>query len=117
MSALQLGSEWHCIFGGSVLTKLEVSGMSCVLSSQQALQAGRECDIVLLNPSDTWLGCHNPEQQHQSVTSSLRLAGTFADRALEPLTKAGAGAACPNCSWGDSVIVLILQMGRVSPGQ
>lgn len=63
--------------------------MSCVLSSQQALQAGQECGIVPVNPSDTWLGCHSPEQQHESVTRSLRLAGTSADHPLEPLAKAG----------------------------
>lgn len=63
--------------------------MSCVLCSQQALEGGHECDIVPVNPSDTWLGCHNLEQQHESVTRSLRVAETFADHPLEPLAKAG----------------------------
>lgn len=79
----------NCIFGGSVLTRLEVSVPNKPYRQDV-------CDIVLLSPSDTWLGCHNPEQQHESVIWSLRLAGTFADHPLEPLAKAGwAGAACP----------------------
>lgn len=85
--------------------------MSCVLSSQQALWAGHVCDIVLLTPSDTRLGCHNPEQQHKTVTRSLRLAGTCADHPLNPWPNQGEleqPAQELSCSWGDPVIVLIL---------